>query len=67
MEIKESLEELYKLQKIKRLESEIVCWKIHILESINNDDKLEIKDLKIYENAIKSNEKTLTKVKVQEE
>ena len=51
----ESLEDLEKQYRINKLQSEILCWKIHVLKSGFLDDT--------YINAIERNEKELSKLK----
>ncbi len=51
----EDLEYLKKLYEIKRLESEIICWKIFIIENDLVDE-----DKKTYEKSIEENHKKLS-------
>lgn len=52
-----TLDELYKLQNMNRFVGEMICWKIHILES-----KLIGEDLELYEKSIKENKEKLKKL-----
>jgi len=58
MNTKHKLEDLYHKQKINRLEGEILCWMIHIIEN-----KLTGSRLDLFDNSIKENEDKLLELK----